>query len=288
MTALLLPLIASIIQPLGFLLIKKGTDKPLQALYAALITNIFFGLFSFPFLVITPKSGWFLPSLAALLSDLGQLLLFLSVIGSDVSVITPVMGTKVLFIALLDWFFASHKFDPKLALSIFFSILGFFLLNKPTSKKILLNSVENNKGLFFAVGCSLLFACSDLIIQKASHEPFLPFLLRLYVLCAVFSLPFLSFFSLFWKQPSFFPIPLISGSLIQGFQGLIVALGILFSANAAQTNILYNLRGIWSVLIVWTLGFLFKTEDSVQQKGVFFNRVVAALSFLISAVFALL
>lgn len=93
MAAILLPLLASMIQPVGFLLIKKGTNKPLEAFQAALITIIFFALLFLPFLFFTPKSNWGLPLVAAVLSALGQVLLFLSVINCEVSVITPIMGS---------------------------------------------------------------------------------------------------------------------------------------------------------------------------------------------------
>ncbi|WP_048810082.1 EamA family transporter [Candidatus Methylacidiphilum infernorum] len=288
MAAILLPLLASMIQPVGFLLIKKGTNKPLEAFQAALITNIFFALLSLPFLFFTPKSNWGLPLVAAVLSALGQVLLFLSVINCEVSVITPIMGSKVLFIALMDWIFLGHQFEPKLAVAILFSLLGFFLLVKPSPKEAVVKSSKKSKELVFAVGCSLLFAGSDLVIQQASHEPLSTFLLAMYLFCGIVSLPFLTFVPLLGKESPFFSFSLFSGSFIQGLQGLGVALGILFSANATQTNILYNLRGIWSVFIVWALGFLIKTEEGSRQTAVFFKRLVAALCFLISAVVTLL
>ena len=68
----------------------------------------------------------------------------------------------------------------------------------------------------------------------------------------------------------------------------IQATGIAYSIatfhEVTTTNILYNTRGIWSVVLVWVIGHWFENAERSHGASVMLRRLAAAL-LLLAAVF---
>ena len=54
--------------------------------------------------------------------------------------------------------------------------------------------------------------------------------------------------------------------------------------EVTTTNILYNTRGIWSVVLVWIIGHWFANSERDQGTSVMLRRLIAA-TLLLAAVF---
>jgi drug/metabolite transporter (DMT)-like permease len=76
---------------------------------------------------------------------------------------------------------------------------------------------------------------------------------------------------------------LIGGATLLGVQASGVAWGIV-NLGATTTNVLYNSRGLWSVVLVWTIGHWFGNIERTQGRAVMLRRLGGSL-LLLAAIF---
>ena len=77
---------------------------------------------------------------------------------------------------------------------------------------------------------------------------------------------------------------LAPGAALLGLQACGIAYAIIVFRSATTTNIVYNSRGVWSVLLVWTVGHWFDNAERAQGHGVM-GRRLAGLLLLLAAIF---
>jgi hypothetical protein len=84
---------------------------------------------------------------------------------------------------------------------------------------------------------------------------------------------------------------LIAGCVLNGLQtlGMVICVGLFRHPNAATAvNIVYNSRGIWSVMLVWILGGWFGNIEREQGARVMTARFTGAVLLLSAIVITLL
>ena len=75
---------------------------------------------------------------------------------------------------------------------------------------------------------------------------------------------------------------LLIGAALIALQASGIAYAIIRYENATTTNIIYNTRAVWSVVIVWTVGHWFANTESEQGHGVMGRRLIGSALLLVA------
>jgi drug/metabolite transporter (DMT)-like permease len=261
---LFFPLISSLLYVVGTLFLKQATEHRIGVWRAAFICNWMTTLF---FLTLYPyEEGFKLPgnlwepASVALLFVIGQLFTFRALEGGDVSVVTPVLGVKVILVAILTTWILGETIPAKLWTGAAASCIGIGLLHTAPGSERHVNVKRTITSALWAAICYALF---DVLVIKWSPgwgiRKFLPVMLLIAGFLSFIYLPM--FREPLNKIPGPARKPLFLGSFFVGLQGLILITTIARFGDATAINIVYSSRGIWSVLAVWGIGHWFHNKE---------------------------
>ncbi len=289
---LLFPLIASWLYVLAVLLVKRSGDYGVGVYRTTFVANVTTGIVFIPllFLHAEPFPGWqhvWELAATALFFIGGQVLTFYAVNKGDVSIATPVLGVKIILVALFTTLIIGEPVAVKLWISAVMSVAAIVLLNRSGQGQ----QKHRHVGLTIvsAGGAALVFALFDVFVQKYSPAwgagRFLPLMMGM---VAVFSLGFIPFFSAplrdlsptAWKW-------LGGGSFLMGAQAIFFISTLAVYGKATASNIMYSSRGLWSVVAVWLIGHWFKNQEQHLGAAVLKWRLAGAVLMLAAIVLAL-
>lgn len=232
-----------------------------------------------------PMSYW-PPILNGVLFFGGQLFTFLSLQKGDVSVTTPVMGTKVIMVALLSHLLRAGDVPWQWWTGAILSTSAIALLHIGDS------SADRSRvgRTVLLTSCSALsFSLCDVVLQKWSvgwntgH-----YLLIMFAANAVYSLGFVPFFRAplraldrrAWGWAA-------GGATVLALNNSGIALTIAIWRKATLLNIVYSTRGLISVVLIWAIGHWFANEEKHLSPRVFRARLIGAGLMLASIVIVL-
>lgn len=281
---LLLPLFAALLYVFGVLLVKRSGDFGVGVWRTAFLSNLTSALL-FQFLLplggtFHPKLLW-QPALVGALFVVGQLFNYLAIQRGDVSVATPVLGLKIILVAVCSTVLLRQGISPQLWMAAALSSGAIVLLNRTGGRKHL----HVGSTILYAGLSAGMFALFDVLVQKWSPAwgagRFLP---AMFWFVAAFSGVLIPFFrgpvsgiaGAAWPW-------LMSGCVLLGAQSLMFVLGIARYGNATATNVLYSSRGLWSVVAVWVVGHWFANREQHLGASVLRWRLAGAL-LLLSAI----
>lgn len=292
--ALLLPLCAAFGYACGAIAIKRSLVSGLSGGWVSIVSNLVMALF-FQWL-------WFLPGklaatpliltpvISGLLFFLGQICTFRALATGDVSVSTPLLGTKVILVALFSVFLLGKPLPVSWWGASLLATLGIGLISYVPG--------GSHRRLAAAVGWSLaaaaVFALTDVIVQswvpRVGYTRFAPVMFAVTGLCSLVQLPRLLArtrpvgFQAASPQAAAAGIPwLFAGALLLAMQALGMYSAIGLYGSATLTNILYGSRCLWSVLLVWVLGSLVPERPQGEGGGaVMFRRLIGATLLLVA------
>ncbi len=288
---LMLPLVSSLVYVAGALALKRAADLGADIWRTTKACNFTAALVFAPlaFLGGTIPS-WQLawqPAVVALLFIGGQILNLLALNLGDVSVATPVLGIKVLLVALLTAVVLGERLGPALWAAAFLSSVAVALLN--TTGRHPHHRVGMT--ILLAVSAAITYACFDVLVQKWSPAwgvgRFLPVMIG-----------FVALFSL-GIRPSARPKTdapdalaaqrrwLAGGALGLGVQSVLFVVAIAVHGQATVANILYSSRGLWSVLAVWLVGAWFHSRERHLGRRVLAWRLAGAAMLMAALVIVL-
>ena len=212
----------------------------------------------------------------------GQILTFLALNKGDVSITTPVLGTKVIFVAFMAVLFAGDHLTNALWGAAFLTTAATILLGG----EIRANRARVLPSLCFGFSAALLYAATD--VQQLRYAPawgFGRFAPVMFATVGLLSLGLIPFFSQPLSQmPRRSVAWTLGGAVLLSLQATGIAFSIVTFKEVTLTNILYNTRGVWSVLLVWAAGHWFSnTERSVG--GRVMGRRLAGAALMLLAVF---
>jgi drug/metabolite transporter (DMT)-like permease len=209
---------------------------------------------------------------------IGQIFTFLALSRGDVSVATPVLGSKVIFVALFSAALGAETIGASTWLAVLLTGLATALLSigQPhADRDAILRS------LIYGFSAAAMYALTDITQQR-------------WVRAWGFS-HYIAMFFLTVALLSFTLIPLLRGDglevsaaswrwIIAGGSTLAVqACGVAWSIitiGATPTNVLYNSRGLWSVVLVWTIGSWFGNAERGRGSAVMLRRFAGSLLLL--------
>jgi drug/metabolite transporter (DMT)-like permease len=285
---LVMPLGAAMLYVVAALLIKRSNDLGVGPWRTLFVSNLTGGLV---FLTLLPFGGAFpvellwQPAVGAILFFFAQLFNYLALQQGDVSVATPVLGIKIVLVALFSVLLRTQAVTPSLWVAAGLSSLGIALLHRT-------RGAHHHVGLtiLYAILTAVLYALCDVLMQKWVPQwgtgRYLPIMLGF---VALFSLPLIPFFPAPLGQ---IPRPtwrwLIAGCGVISVQSLVFALTIALFHNAAAANVLYGSRGLWSVVAVWAVGHWFSNREQHLGAAVLRWRLAGAALMLTAVVLVIL
>jgi len=232
-----------------------------------------------------PGSYW-QPALNGLLFLGGQTFTFLALQKGDVSVTAPVMGTKVLMVALLTLVLKAGAVSLQWWVAAGFSTAAVALLHfgEPhagrtrVGRTVILTSLS-----------ALSFSLGDVLLQKWSGTwGSGRYVTLMFVFNAVYTFAFVPFFraplrdldrrAWLWAG---------GGALVLAINNASIAVAIAVWKSPIAVNILYSLRGLFSVGVVWAVGHWFANEEQHLAPRVFGVRLAGAALMLAAVVLVL-
>ncbi|TVR49824.1 MAG: DMT family transporter [Puniceicoccaceae bacterium] len=287
---LLFPLLSAFFYAGSALFLKAASREGAGPVRAMVLVNlavaagflVFYPWSEFPAL---PARWW--PTLGiGLTFALGHLFLVLSFSRGDVSVATPVMGTKVLMVALLSALLATEGPGLSTWLAAVLTTVALVLLvgGRPGGSAV--DRRAARLGFGYALATAFCFAVFDVLVQEWSPRLGFGLVAPVGILIgALGSLVLLRF-----SRSTSFRFPARAWMFLLPGIGLIVAQAMILIwtigtfGDAAGINVVYASRGIWSIAFVWLLGSAFGDRESLQDPLVVARRLAGAVLMIIGIV----
>jgi drug/metabolite transporter (DMT)-like permease len=232
-----------------------------------------------------PTSYW-QPALNALFFLVGQTFTFLALQKGDVSVTAPVMGTKVLLVALLTLVLRAGGVSTQWWLAAGLSTAAVILLHfgEPHAGRTKVGRTVLLTGL-----SALSFSLSDVLLLKwGSGWGSGRYVTVMFVFSAIYTFAFVPFFraplrtldrrAWLWSG---------GGALLLAVNNAAIAVAIAVWKSPIAVNILYSLRGLFSIGVVWAIGHWFANEEQHLTPRVFRVRLAGAALMLAAVVLVL-
>lgn len=263
----------------GALLLKRASDLGADVWRTARVTNFISAVVAALLLVlggvIPSPSVWWHPPFAATLFFGGQILTLLALNTGDVSVATPVLGLKIVLVAVLSTILIGDPIGPRLWTAAALSSAAIALLNFSPGH----SHRRVGRTILLAGLGATAYAGFDVLVQKWSPAwgagRFLPIAMAS---AAIYSIP-LRRFEVRRPDasvPAYTPW-LAAGAVLFATQGLMFITSISLYRQVTSANVLYSSRGLWSVVAVWAIGHWFANREQHLGARVLVWRFVGAI-----------
>ncbi|HZE99778.1 MAG TPA: EamA family transporter [Planctomycetota bacterium] len=290
MAFLLMPFAASMIYVVGALFLKDAGMRGVGVWRITIVTNVIIGVV---FSTLWPlggrlpgPAGYLQPALTALLFVAGQVFGFVALQRGDVSVATPVLGIKVVLVAIFVTLLIGERIGATVWIAAVLSSAGILFLSRGSPAA----AGRAAPAIVFGTLAAAAFALFDVLVQKWAPAwgagRFLPVLMGF---VAVYSLLLLG---LGRRRLGGIPPgawrPLLLGGTAIAVQGLLLITSLALYSRATRINVVYSGRGLWSVLAVWAVGPWFGNREREQGAAVFRARLAGAGLLLAAIVLVVL
>ncbi len=281
---LLIPLTCALLYVFSMLAMKRAADFGVGVWRTAFCANWAAALFFLPVWFVygradLPWTAYWQPATAGLVFLLAQVCMFLAVTRGDVSVAAPVLGLKVVLVALFSSLLRVGDVPAAWWAGAGLSTLGVALLNLGGGRS---GASRTGPTVAIAGVCAVLFSLSDVLIQKwASVWGPGQFLPPMFLLVGFFSFLLLGFSRGVladirvgaWRWVGL-------GALFNGLTHFGISLTLAIWGHATAVNVVYSIRGLFSVLLVWWIGHWFTNTERHAGRRVHFARLAGAAAML--------
>ena len=305
---LLLPLISAIGYVIGALLLKRASDLGADVWRTARIINYTTALVAAPLWLlggtIPAPSLWWQPPVAGVLFFGGQVFTLLALSTGDVSVATPVLGVKILLVALLSVVLMGDPIGARLWTAAALSTAAIALLNIDRGHP---HARVGTTIMLAALGAAA-YACFDVLVQKWSPAwgagRIVPIAMASSGVYSIALRRFQASNRSADRVRSLDPVRsadlqvgstshpytpwLAAGAACFAVQGLMFITSISIWRQATSANVLYSSRGLWSVVAVWGIGHWFTNREQHLGARVLVWRFVGAFLLMAAIVMVLL
>jgi drug/metabolite transporter (DMT)-like permease len=237
-----------------------------------------------------PPAAWPAAAGIASLFVIGQLCTYLAFHYGDVSLATPVFGVKIILVAAISSALADTPIGAPIWMAAFLAAAGVGIIQAgggPASETV------SRKRAVAAIGLALVAAAAlslfDIALQVYGRRLGAgPFLSTMFVWMGLLSCGLLP-----WAdRPSRLRElnamgPLVVASLLMAGQAVSISFALGRFGDATRVNIVYALRGLWSVLLAWWLGRLARSPEGRHSARTLAFRLTGAVLLMIAVLVAL-
>jgi drug/metabolite transporter (DMT)-like permease len=289
---LLLPAGSAVLYVVAAFLLKQAIGLGAGQAQVNLFANVFAGVLFLPLAAFAGEVDWslaWMPLVAGATFFLGQFFTFSALRHGDVSVATPLLGMKVLFIAVVSWLVFGEELAVKWWAGAAASSFGVILVTGATLGTLVPRLLRADALMSLAAAAA--FAVTDVLVRQwAGRFGIAAFIPLMFGEVALLSLVmFLPRGGLRLFRPTRAALmPLTVGSVALSVQALGMALALGLYGNATAVNIVYSARSVWSVILAWLLARHFTTVDSVQEPAVVRRRLAGSILLFAAVVLVLI
>lgn len=282
---LFLALMAAIVFAVGALVFKRAYAEGAGIAHALILNNLALGVVFLPMIWLDPNpipwALWYMPVLTGLSFMIGHLLNVVSIKTGDVSVVTPLLGAKVVFVGFLGWALFGVQLTPTQWVASALATAGVLVLGRSEQGR----NRHATRSIFLALGCAGAFAMTDVLIQAWGSRfgvfHFLPLQFAALGISSALTLPYFGIRSL-KAPPGAWPWVAAAAGLC-ALQAILITTSIAIWKDASGVNVVYATRGLWSIGLVWMVGHWFKnTERHAAGTRVMVVRLSGALLLLLA------
>ncbi len=281
-TALIvLPLLGAFVFTISALLLKRASVLGAGLWRTAFVCNcagavLFSSLLAFGGPPVRVDLLW-QPLCVALCLFVGMLAQFLALEKGDVSVAVPVLGLKVVAVALVTPLLTNDRVDARLWAAVVLSAVGIVVLNRKQNGRR-----PHNVGitLLSAGFAAASFGTFDVLVQKWGPVWGAGRLLPIvYAMNAVLSLALIPKF----REP-LSAVPrtawrwLVPAACALAVQSVLFVGAVAVYGKATIANVIYSARGLMSIIAVWLVGHWFSNlEQTLGRRTLAWRMLGAAL-----------
>lgn len=282
----ILPLLAAALYALSSIFIKVAMAAGVGITRTLFISNWVFLLVVGPLWLVTgfdspDWSFWWVPLVAGAATFGGALFTFAALKYGDVSVATPLLGVKVLFVALLSTLVLRESVPLSWWFGAAMTAVAIYLLGGAPGGSARRNMMFT---VLASMGAAFGFALLDIMATGwARSFGFYPFIfctqavvaLGSWMLFPFFSAPLREVSARSWKW-------LILGTVIVASQFVIMAWTLSTFGKPTGVNILYGTRGLWSILLIMAIGPLVGNFEREAGRVVIARRLLGSTLLLVA------
>lgn len=265
---------------------KEGAS----ALYSFHVSNLIIGLCFLPLIFLEKQSiHWeqiHYPLLTGVTFFIGSWFTFIAIHRGDVSLVTPLMGSKVIFVALFALALASQPPSSALIIASILSAVGIAVMGA--------KDFAHSSHAAFTVSLALLsaavFALCDILVRKWAPD-FGPLAFLTISTAGLSVVSFFALLSMRNKNPSSMAEPgarkwVIWSSTLIGIQA--IGMGYIVSIHDDTTgiNVVYGSRGLWAIILIALVGPMMGNHERQLAKNVFLYRLIGTILLTIAIAIA--
>ena len=281
---LLFPLFSSIVFVLGMMLAKQAINRGISPWTGTFFANVWLALFWAVVAIvrreIVPLEAWGGAGMTGLLFVLGQLFTYLAFQFGDVSVATPVFGVKVLMVAALTSLLAGINVSATVWAAGALACAGIILIQW-SDRQTQADGPTSRRGLTIILALSAAFSLSlfDVSLQawakSGNSYAFLPVMFGVAGILSVVFLPKVDGPKRLRELKA--TKWMLGGTLLMAIQAMSMCFALAEFGDAPRVNIVYALRGLWSVMLAWLLARTLGTNEATLSRTVMLRRLAGAL-----------
>jgi drug/metabolite transporter (DMT)-like permease len=280
------PLVSAFLYAFAAMALKRATTQGVGPWRICFVTNWIQALLFAPlwFLGTVPFSWVQLgqTALAGTCFFVGQIFTFLALSRGDVSVVTPVLGTKVVMVAGFTVLLIGEQVPLAWWVAAAMTVVATALLGGGSPVKT--SELTFRRSLVYGFSAATMFALTDVLLQRWSSG--WGFLQRAPVLFLTVGVLSLGLIPIFGGRLRDLPADtwrwLVPGAVILSLQAFGIAYAIMNFGQATLVNILYTSRGVWTIAIVWIFGHWFANAERTHGRAVMLRRLAGSALILVA------
>lgn len=285
----LIPLMSAFIVAIANLALKRAFKDGFGVMQATFfIAWLLLIATSFTLLISHEVYDWsrlWVPILTGLLVLIGNILINASFSTGDVTVQTPLQGTKVIFVATISLFLIPGAIPLSWWIGTILTFISVMLIGS----KDLFTKRHSLLAIIYSILSSVLFALTDVIVAKESTLfGKWPFFFIMALSFALFSLTLIPFF-----HGRLFSLPKLT--MKWGLIGVVCVVlqhfALLFVLSTYRmptvVNIVYSARSIFAIVLTWYAGHLFGNVEKDAGKSIFIRRFIGSVLLSIAIIVVL-
>ncbi|MEM6820375.1 MAG: hypothetical protein AAF558_00340 [Verrucomicrobiota bacterium] len=242
----IVPVAAACLYAVGSMGLKKSMQAGTSARRVMAVSNIAMALWSVPLFFFFSGTwdlkAWLAAVAAGIALFAGRICSIKALEAGDLSIVAPLLGMKTILVALLSLAFKAEGINLWLLVAAALASAGVALLQRGPTESM----IGMKKAALFAFAASLLFACTDVLVQSSARVLGVGYFHPTLFLTVAVLIPLLGKHP---APPQEGKKPLWFGSGIMGFQTSVMILVIGLSGQATLVNIVYSSRALWSVVV---------------------------------------